>query len=342
MSENYLKLDFAKDEKEARERFEEFSSKDPLTDIPPALLNSADIYDYARITGMVFPFDKNNDNKKLKSASYEIDFLGDVYQINEKDKAVEKETIECEKPYTLKKNSIVFLFIETKFFLPDYIAIRFNLKITHVHRGLLLGTGPLVDPGFAGRLLIPLHNLTSEDYVIKGGNGLIWVEFTKISPNKKWRDDWPDRENGAKYVSFPPDKRFLSAQQYFNKASPTGKPANSSIPGEIQSARIDSQDAKEKVSEFYRKVRNWTLGGTMALIIGVAALIFQALDLITNAYQNISIARDVIDNVRKDQIKSDKKIESLEAEIRSLTESLELANKEKSVSTNKNNGSRSN
>ena len=50
-----------------------------------------------------------------------------------------------------------------------------------MHRGLLLGTGPLVDPGFHGRLLIPLHNLTSDEYTIRGDEGLIWMEFTKTS-----------------------------------------------------------------------------------------------------------------------------------------------------------------
>jgi hypothetical protein len=45
----------------------------------------------------------------------------------------------------------------------------------------LLGTGPLVDPGFHGKLLVPLHNLTSDEYTIRGDEGLIWMEFTKTS-----------------------------------------------------------------------------------------------------------------------------------------------------------------
>ncbi len=28
-----------------------------------------------------------------------------------------------------------------------------------VYKGLLLGTGPIVDPGFVGKLYIPLHKL---------------------------------------------------------------------------------------------------------------------------------------------------------------------------------------
>ena len=50
--------------------------------------------------------------------------------------------------YVFPENSITFVQIESKIRLPNYIALRFNLRIQHVHRGLLLGTGPLVDPGF--------------------------------------------------------------------------------------------------------------------------------------------------------------------------------------------------
>ncbi|SDZ12483.1 hypothetical protein [Nitrosomonas sp. Nm33] len=241
MNEDYSNRRLANNVTEAEERFVEFSCKDPIPAVPPALLNSGDICDYARITSMVYPFDVT----KLKSASYEIEFLGDVYLVNEKTGEVEKEILQRDKPFILKKNSIVFVFIETKFFLPDYIAIRFNLKITLVHRGLLLGTGPLVDPGFVGRLLIPLHNLTSEDHEIYGGDGLIWVEFTKLSPHRKW--DQSARNNSADYRSFPPTKRNLSAQQYFNKAS-KGKPALSSIPGEIATFKIIAEKAKSRVT----------------------------------------------------------------------------------------------
>jgi prefoldin subunit 5 len=52
---------------------------------------------------------------------------------------------------------------------------------------LLLGTGPIVDPGFNGKLFIPLHNLTSNRYVIKKNAQLISVEFTKLSKNDEWK-----------------------------------------------------------------------------------------------------------------------------------------------------------
>lgn len=66
---------------EAKKRFGEYRSKDPFPEVPAALLNSADIYDYARVTGMLWPFDPSEEllERKLKSASYEVDFAGDVH-----------------------------------------------------------------------------------------------------------------------------------------------------------------------------------------------------------------------------------------------------------------------
>lgn len=299
MSDNYSKLGFVETAEDAQKRFEQFESLDPLQDIQPALLNSGDVYDYARITGMVWPFEKDN----LKSASYEVPFLGDVYYID-KNGVNQHRKIQNETRFELGKNSIAFVFLETIFRLPDYMAIRFNLKITHVHRGLLLGTGPLVDPGFAGRLLIPLHNLTSKEYVLYGGHGLIWIEFTKLSPHRRWSNQ--ARKNGGEYKPFPPDKRFLSAAKYFQKAS-NGIPAESSIPGEIKESN--------KLAESARKNTVRLAFGTFAAII---AVIYMTWDLIQSANNNIANASIAATNFRDEQVKFQKRIDDMEAELKRL------------------------
>jgi len=165
---------------EAALRFEEYRSKDPFPDIPPALLNSADIYDYVAKTGMIHKFYQ----EKLKPASYEVNLLGRCIYWDEDGKKHDEDITEG-KEFILRRNSIAFVTLEPMFRVPDYIALRFNLKITHVYRGILLGTGPLVDPGFSNRLSMPLHNLTTNDYTFRGGEPLIWMEFTKLSINER-------------------------------------------------------------------------------------------------------------------------------------------------------------
>ena len=134
-------------------------------------------------------------------------FLGKLYDWNSTD---DEKLEQCCREVcrgskiTLHANSITYLWMKEELMLPQYIAARFNLHIRHVHKGILLGTGPLVDPGFFGKLLIPLQNLTNNKYELKGGEGIIWVEFTKISEHKFWnRKKWNQTENENR--DNPPD-----------------------------------------------------------------------------------------------------------------------------------------
>jgi hypothetical protein len=78
------------------------------------------------------------------------------------------------------------------------MVLRFNLQVQNVYKGLLLGTGPIVDPGFVGKLFIPLHNLTSNEYKIKSNAALIDIEFTKLSASEDWV--LPNTTNQSKTV----------------------------------------------------------------------------------------------------------------------------------------------
>jgi deoxycytidine triphosphate deaminase len=255
--------EFPESNKEAEERFKRFEHFDPFKNIPPALLNSNDISKYVKEVGIIYPF--NREEGKLKSASYEIDFIGTVYFWKDEDTEYYKtQEIERNQRFTVPKNSIVYIYPKTVIRLPDYIALRFNLRIKHVHRGLLLGTGPLVDPGFAGQLFIPLHNLTSEPYTLTGGEGLIWVEFTKISPHPYWETVGANDEG---YKRFPPEHRYMEPRHYLSKISTmNGDPARSSIPLEIK-------EAKDASTKAIKRVRLISWGGGIAVGIAIIGMV---------------------------------------------------------------------
>ncbi|MFH7321637.1 dCTP deaminase domain-containing protein, partial [Desulfurivibrio sp. D14AmB] len=163
--------------------------KDPFPKILPSLLNRHDIIKYVSKTGVIFPFSE----KQLKSASYEVN-VGNEYirWTRNKDGKVIKDhkcNLEQHDKIPLVRNSITFIDVDATFLIPFYIALRFNLSITHVHRGLLLGTGPLIDPGFCGKIMIPIHNLTNNNYYLRPGSPLIAVEFTKLTPDDILEED---------------------------------------------------------------------------------------------------------------------------------------------------------
>jgi hypothetical protein len=131
MSASLRSPPFPRTDAEAEERFQEHRRLDPLQDVQPALLNAGDICDYARITGMIwpFPYTETAIKEKLKPASYEIDFLGTVHYVDDMGEH-QKIGITKGTPFQLRKNSIVFVSLACKFRLPQYIALRFNLRIT--------------------------------------------------------------------------------------------------------------------------------------------------------------------------------------------------------------------
>jgi deoxycytidine triphosphate deaminase len=270
--------DFAKSDDEAARRFELAKSIDPFPEIQPSLLNSADVHDYVRATGMLYPFDV----KQLKSASYEAAVRGRCIWWDDSGKQCEVLLEDGKgEELTLSPNSITFVQVEPLFRLPDYIALRFNLKITHVHRGILLGTGPLVDPGFVGRLLIPLHNLTPNTYRFGRGEGLIWVEFTKtsqITAGVGVKTNAQGLTRRGKYMPFPPSKWNIQPLDYLRKASPQS-PVRSSIPEAILKSSNEATSA-----------RRWVQGLTTIGIIGLLALGISTWQLIQGTWR---VADDV-------------------------------------------------
>ncbi|WP_143271766.1 dCTP deaminase domain-containing protein [Bradyrhizobium mercantei] len=261
-------VEFAGTEDVAETRSARYRAKDvdidPFPSIPRALLSSEHVKAYVRQTGMIHPFAEGH----LKSASYEVSAGGRFIYWDENGKKKSKPVAK-DGTITLPPNSISFVQVGITFRLPQYIAVRFNLRITHVHRGLLLGTGPLVDPGFHGKLLIPLHNLTSDEYTIRGDEGLIWMEFTKTSHEAT--QGVVTHPVVEKFEAMEARKNDQPPEYYFDRAS-KNRPIRSSIPGVVAEARSQAKDAVDAATRAERTNRIFVGGGLLAvagLVIGL-------------------------------------------------------------------------
>lgn len=274
----------------AQSKYNVYNFNDPFEDIVPALLNPKDVEKYINKTGMISPFDRDN----LKSVTYRIPLYGDIHYWENNVRYTKTLNRGSSDYFELKPNSIVYIHIDTIFRVPYYIAFRFNLKIDLVHKGLLLGTGPVVDPGFQGRIMIPIHNLTANTYNLKAGDGLIWVEVTKLSKFDKDVNEPPYKFK---------DLTKLTANDYFKEANDLRK-IQSSIPEYMGKALKNSDDAKDKVNRL-----QW--GGIIAAI----AIVLAGYTLVVNV---ITPTISLIDNYKKEVGKNANKIEELEREITEL------------------------
>ena len=306
---------------------------DPYSsNIAPALLNSADIKKYIDIDCLLEKTDF--DSKRLKPASYEMQFLGKVYDWTATSEGQLKRRcreICAKEPTILYRNSITYLWMKENLFLPEYIAARFNLHIRHVHKGLLLGTGPLVDPGFSGRLLIPLHNLTNNDYEIKGGDGIIWVEFTKLSNNNFWEiRDKDDTETPSALKMFPNAKDLDDPLAYFRKSGVTDEGGvQSAFHGALDETRNAAKKARrsaensQESTESFKRLYTWAgLGSAVLILLAVGAIIFQGYSLVN---QVVATTNQVHRQVEADRKKTVANTESLMDRIDNLEKRLEGA-----------------
>ncbi len=270
-----------------------YRSKDPFPKIPPALLNSADLLDYIATAGMLAPYEipPAHWDDWLKPASCAVACTGVWVRFGFDEEAncltkVADYQVGVGQRLELPANSITYLHLGTTFRIPNYIAARFNLAIREIHRGLLVGTGPLVDPGFVGRLFVPLHNLTSNDYSIKYEEPLVWVEFTKLSPNQTWVGG-VEQPRIADFAPFPERKLKRKTSEHYLDHANEGKPIASSIPQEVGRAVRVADAAQAQVSGLRRTVRNY---GIPAAILAGIAVVLPMVNLVLRARTRASTA----------------------------------------------------
>ena len=312
-------LDYAVDDQEAQKRYEQYKSIDPFSKIEAALLNSADIADYVSMTGMIYPFDP----ERLKSASYEMTIGGEVLCWDEYDKE-EYYVPLVDQEIKLRRNSITFVTVDAKFRLPDYIAMRFNLQIEHVHKGILLGTGPLINPGFCGKLMIPMHNLTNNDYIIKCGAPLIGVEFTKLSYNKSWGLEEINKERKGEFIKNKGKKSDKTFHDYISMFIPRGMIVKSSLSGAIDKAERSAR----KAERFIQKITTFSVIALAVLIIGLFALAYQVYDIVSSANSNVTSANQKLSDVLRDN-------EKMKEDYKNLSNRIEKLKKEQNIRNTK-------
>lgn len=303
------------------QRVETLKTYDPYPGVPPALLNAGHLASYALVAGMIEPFDVKRLEKPAtylvaakgpcryrdEHGNIERFFLSDVP--SDRDDQIE----EVRDFVRIGPNSVCFVTLEPEFHMPAYIGARFNLMIRDVYRGLLVGTGPLVDPGFSGRLSIPIHNFTTREYFIRAGDGLVYFEFTKLS----WTNSGVQPPPGwvpARIDNQPPfpgsKNRRKNIDHYLDDATGGGPPQNA-IGDEIAKLRQYADDAK-------RLLRIYSVAGVAAAV----GLLYSGWSLYSAAQQFVQSAQtemrerakntdDEISELRRELLESRKQISDL-------------------------------
>jgi deoxycytidine triphosphate deaminase len=103
--------------------------------------------------------------------------------------------------FYIEPNSIVYVSTAEMLNLPAYIAARFNLRVKWVYKGVLLGTGPQVEPGFIGYLSCPLFNLTDKAVKVRLGDEFATIDFERTSDFLRKGETWESVVQTRTYIS---------------------------------------------------------------------------------------------------------------------------------------------
>lgn len=283
-------------EKAATEKYAIYKSIDPYPEVKEALLNSVDLFMYLLKVGIVEPFDVN----KIKGITYQCTFSGEAHYYDSETSGMKEIVLDDDGELMLEPNSITYLKIEEKFHVPEYMALRFNLSVSNAYKGLLLGTGPIVDPGFEGNLYIPLHNLTGNKYIIKKDAPLIRVEFTKLSPHIDWKNR---RKNlfptlrpitkrtpqNAEFSHFIQDALLDPKEKKFHTSRDVVS-VRSSIPDLISVSAKKADEAHKSALDAEsnaKRMKNLSFAGALGVCVAIITLVYTLLYNTNTRYDNI-------------------------------------------------------
>lgn len=258
-------------------------------DLDPAhsgMLSSEQIKRYVNQLQMIYPFSEG----QLKPASYELT-LGPLYQIDGEDGVLTK----AQPILVIPPNSIAFVSMGERLMLPHYIVGRFDLQIDFIYKGLLIGTGPQVDPGFRGVLSCPLHNISNNPIRIGFGEQFAKIDFEKAG-------GWPDPAiqflagqsvtTDRQLYTFKDELRQLQVV-LFNEGKRWKRPITGYPPGELT---VTSSLAG--IDRTVRRIQGVGVLAMAALLIGAASLAVAAVNAVASATTAVTNSSNLLSEVR--------------------------------------------
>lgn len=224
----------------------------------------------------------------IKEATYEMR-LGET-AIRWDSDGKKELNVESDGHIILEPNSVTFVTTIERFNLPHDIIARFNLKSKFVHRGLLLGTGPIVDPGFKSRILIPIHNFSNQAVRISYKECFISVEFTRCcDPYIQYQVG--NQATTSQHIKSKEKEEFL-LDDFIKNTFLTG----SSIRDVIDKYK----EQQEKSEKIVNSVRNVITITAVAILIGIFTLLLNMFNTINTSTREIESLKNEIRDIQKE------------------------------------------
>lgn len=307
---------------------------DPDQGSPPGLLLSDRIKFYREKVNLIYPFD----DRFLEPASYTL-HAGGEYLIHDEVGKRMSGVLESGGKVIIPPNGLIYIRFLEEVNIPHYMIARFNLRVKQVYRGLLLGTGPQVDPGFRGHLGCPLHNFTNEEKTIEFFEKLVTIDFEKTTPlgktyfaDKKAENlgpqDFGQMRHGLVTVTGVNDYPCKIYNKEQDRPLKDYLPVGESVQSSVFELQTEVKQLREDVKEFgktiqrYRNIGIYSLIGTALTVVGglvtLNLFLYQSLEskymnLETNSFTGYMNLKDNYQSIKDNISEMNKTLGHLEA-----------------------------
>ncbi|GAB3035354.1 dCTP deaminase [Bowmanella dokdonensis] len=127
--------------------------------------------------GLISPFK----NELLRASSYDLT-VGEEYYIGKEGvfSSIETERIRRNQSFKIPPHAVCFILTEETINLPKDITAKVSLRMTHIYAGIILTSQPPFDPGYKGKVILMLYNLSSKSICMKRGERIATIEFSRL------------------------------------------------------------------------------------------------------------------------------------------------------------------
>ena len=243
--------------------------------------------------------DQGYSKKRVRPASYTLT-IGPEYV----DSAGRRRKLSegNESYFYMEPNSIVYVSTAESLNLPFYIAARFNLRVKWVYRGILLGTGPQVEPGFRGHLSCPLFNLTDLPIKIELSKEFATIDFERTTDFGAGAE-WTVLRDGVKTME-ELDKVEAKGESFLLFKQEPFKPLR----------HLPDHDIVSSLVKMQMEVKQWRAIG-VGIVIAFVSLALTLLNFQANLYREQKTTSQQVFQLENDLRVANEDLQSLKTRI---------------------------
>ena len=142
------------------------------------VLSKKDIRSRCELFNLITPWQE----KCIQTCSYDMTFSGEYYYYNPKDgNRVNVRMLQPYEKLMIPAEAICYVLTEESVTMPNDLTASISLAFGLIKKGVMLANQPPYDPGYSGKTVALIHNLSDEPIEIEKGQHILNMVFEKLS-----------------------------------------------------------------------------------------------------------------------------------------------------------------